>query len=207
MSEIKWDVRRGAEVYRIIYDTRLKSWISTGKIKVGEVIVWRSGLSGWRKAEELEELKPFFEKWERLQLAKIQRGKPRRKKRLVLKSIKNILIIEDNKDLSSLLQDFLTSKDYNVSIANSKREALHYLRRDPPDLTFLDLKLPDGDGMNLLSKIKKINPHTIVNIITAYGTEDSKAEAFNKGVYSFIDKPFTEKEILNSIRGLSLVRR
>lgn len=68
MGEVKYDIRRGADIYRTIYDSRLRWWISTGKIKRGEVIVWRSGLSGWRKAEELEELRPFFEQWEKSQL-------------------------------------------------------------------------------------------------------------------------------------------
>ena len=69
MQEIKWDIRRGAQIYRVIYDSRLKSWISTGKIKRGETMVWRSGFSGWRKPEELPELTPFFESWEKLQLS------------------------------------------------------------------------------------------------------------------------------------------
>ena len=60
MSEIKYDIKRGADVYRLIYHARLRSWILKGVIKRGEAIVWRSGLSGWRKPEELEELKPYF---------------------------------------------------------------------------------------------------------------------------------------------------
>ena len=87
MEEIKYDIRRGGDIYRSIYDTRLQSWISTGKIKRGEIIVWRSGLSGWRRAEELEELAPFFEKRERYKLRRLKRKRlkkeivPHKKKR------------------------------------------------------------------------------------------------------------------------------
>jgi len=64
MKEFTYDIRRGADIYRRISESRLKGWISSGKIKSGEVLVWRSGLSGWRKAEDLEELQPFFKKQE-----------------------------------------------------------------------------------------------------------------------------------------------
>ena len=203
MAEIKYDIRRGADIYRAIYDSRLKKWISTGWIKRGETLVWRSGLSGWRKPEELEELAPFFEKREKLQLTKVKRKRPRRRIFPHKKRIKNILIIDDEKDMCSLLDDALSHKKYNVAIANTKRDAMTCLKRETPDLVFLDLKLPDGDGMKVRSKIKKINPETMVNIISAYGSEESREEAKKKGAYSFIDKPFTENAILKSIKALN----
>ncbi|MFH0775539.1 MAG: response regulator [bacterium] len=200
MAEIKYDIRRGADIYRTIDGSRLKGWISTGKIKRGEVIVWRSGLSGWRRPEEIEELVPFFQHWERLQLQEIKREQRKKRSLPQKKRIKEILIIDDEKDLCSLLSDILSPKGYNVAIAHTKREAIAYLKRNPLDLVFLDLKLPDAEGLKLLSKIRKINPEMIVNIITAYGTEEIREEAKNKGAYAFIDKPFTEDNILKSIR-------
>ena len=64
---------------------------------------------------------------------------------------------------------------------------------------FLDLKLPNGDGMKLVSKIKKINPDMIVNIISAYGNPETQTKATELGVNRFIDKPFSEKDIIKSI--------
>lgn len=200
MAEIKYDIKRGADIYRVIYEPRLQKWISSGKIKRGEVLVWRSGLSGWRKAEELEELAPFFEKWEKLELKKAKRERLKKQALPSKKQIRNILIIDDEKDLCSLLHDTLSERKYNVAIANTKKDGMGYMRKKRPDLVFLDLKLPDGDGLKLIPKIKKIHPKTLVNVISAYGSEESKEEAKEKGAYSFIDKPFTEKEILKSIR-------
>jgi len=207
MTEIKWDIKRGADIYRQVLDNRLKSWISTGKIKLGEVVVWRGGFSGWRRPEELEELIPYFRRYEKGQLRKIKRRK------LITKAlpektqiqIKNILIIDDEKDLCQLLGDTLSSRGYNVEFANTKREAISSLKNRSPDLVFLDLKLPDGDGLKLLSSIKKINPSTTVDIISAYGTEEVRDEARKLGVYGFIDKPFSEEDILRSIRELRKV--
>jgi len=200
MVEIKWDIKRGADVYRQVFDSRLKSWISTGKIKPGEVVVYRSGFSGWRKPEELNEIIPYFRRYEKAQLRKIKRRKPARGILSEKTQIKNILIIDDEKDLCQLLGDALSSHDYNVKFAHTKKNALSSLKEQTPDMVFCDLKLPDGDGMKILSKIKKISPGTIVNIITAYGSDETRDEAKRLGAYSFIDKPFSEEDILGNIR-------
>ena len=216
MTEIRWDIRRGADIYRQILDSRLRHWISTGKIKSGEVVVWRSGFSGWRRPEELGELIPYFQRYERVQLKKIRRREPVRKALTPLEKatgeerssltglpeknqIKNILIIDDEKDLCQLLGDTLSACGYHVEFANTKREAMSRLKSQSPDLVFLDLKLPDGDGLKLLSCIKNINSGTTVNIISAYGTEEVRDEARKLGASGFIDKPFSEEDILMSI--------
>ena len=202
MAEVKWDIKRGADVYRQVFDSRLKSWISTGKIKPGEVVVYRSGFSGWRKPEELNEIIPYFRRYEKDQLRKIKRRKPARSTLPEKTQIKNILIIDDEKDLCQLLGDTLSSRGYNVESANTRRKAMSSLKSHSPDMVFLDLKLPDGDGLRLLSCIKKINPSTAVNIISAYGTEEVRDKARKLGAYGFIDKPFSEETILRNIREL-----
>ena len=200
MAEIKWDIKRGADIYRQVLDNRLKSWISTGKLKLGEVVVWRSGFSGWRRPEEVEKLTSYFRRYEKAQLRKLKRRKPERSTLPEKIQIKNILIIDDEKDLCQLLGDALSSYDYNVKFVHTKKNALSSLKEQTPDMVFCDLKLSDGDGMKILSKIKSISPGTIVNIISAYGSEEVREEAKRLGAYSFIDKPFSEEDILGNIR-------
>ena len=200
MAEIKWDIKRGADIYRQVLDNRLKSWISTGKLKLGEVVVWRSGFSGWRRPEEVEKLTSYFRCYEKAQLRKLKRRKPERSTLPEKIQIKNILIIDDEKDLCQLLGDALSSYDYNVKFVHTKKTALSSLKEQTPDMVFCDLKLSDGDGMKILSKIKSISPGTIVNIISAYGSEEAREEAKRLGAYSFIDKPFSEEDILGNIR-------
>lgn len=197
MAEIKYDVKKGVDIYRAIYGPRLRGWISKGKIRRGEVLVWRSGLSGWRKPEELEELRPYFEQWEKEWSGK--RIKGTKKASPCRRGVKNVLIIEDEKDLCWLLSNILRDRGYEVEVANTGREGMAFLRRETPDMVFLDLKLPDGDGMKILSRIKEMDPGTMVTIISAYGSEEGKEEAMEKGVLGFIDKPFTEEDILESI--------
>ena len=200
MSEIKYDVKRGADVYKMIYHSRLRSWILKGIIKRGEAIVWRSGLSGWRRPEELKELQPYFKQKDKEDLKRNrQEIKPTS---LPKKQIKNILIIEDEEDLCWLLSNTLKDKGYNIIIANTIAEGAARLK-ESPDLVFLDLKLPDGNGMDVLPKIKEITPDTLVTIISAYGSEEKMEEARTKGVCTFIDKPFTEESILGLLSRIS----
>lgn len=206
MPEIKYDIKRGADIYRAIYSTRLKNWISKSVIKRGEALVWRSGLSGWRKPEELEELSPLFEQWEKEQRSKEGRWEKQtllEEEKKEKKKIKKILIIEDEKDLCKLFSYILSPKGYTVASANTRKDGLVYIRKEKPDLVFLDLKLPDGDGMELLPKIKKMLPKTAVIIISAYGSEESREAAKRKPVCSFIDKPFGEENILRCISTIS----
>lgn len=196
MYELKYDIRRGADTYRLIYHSKLRKWILKGIIKYDEALVWRSGLSGWRKPEELEELKPYFEQYEEkyLRSKEVEVGPHLFSKKL----IKNILIIDDEEDLCWLLSNILQSKGYRVSAANSISDGMARLR-EAPDLLLLDLKLPDGDGMDMLPRISAIAPQTLVVIISAYGSEERKGTAKNAGVCGFLDKPFTEEKILETI--------
>lgn len=201
MFDIKWDIKRGLDTYRQISDSRLKAWIAAGRIKPAETVVWKSGFSGWRKPEDIEELLPCFKRWEKKQFKRIRRGvKLSKESSIPKKEIKDILIIDDEKDLCDLLSEALVSQGYHVSSACTNREAMGHLRRQRPDLVFLDLRLPSGDGIKLLSKIKNIDSKIIVNILTAYGSQEAKEKAARLGVHQFIDKPFSEEEILRSIR-------
>jgi CheY-like chemotaxis protein len=198
MSKLKYDVRRGADTYGLIYHSRLESWILKGIIKPDEALVWRSGLSGWRKPEELEELIPFFKQREQV---RVRREKEElRTAPLPKRKIKNILIVDDEEDLCWLLTNALQSKGYNVSAAHSLIKGIACLKKKVPNLVLLDLKLPDGNGMDLLPEIKAVAPQAVVIIISAYGSEEKRAESKNQeGVHGFIDKPFTEERILETI--------
>jgi len=197
MRELKYDVRRGADSYRMIYHSRLKSWILRDIIKRDEALVWRSGLSGWRRPEDLPELKPYFDQREAaaIECESLEEGPPFA---FPKKDIEAILIVDDEEDLCWLLSTSLTSRGYAVNSANTIREAVACLNQ-VPDLIFLDLKLPDGDGMDILPQIEMMTPDAAVVIISAYGSEERRLEAKKKGIHGFIDKPLSEEKILHAI--------
>ena len=61
-ESIRWDIKKGYGVYLSIPTTLIKKWIKEGKIKKEEVFIWRSGMSGWRRPEELDEFKGLFKR-------------------------------------------------------------------------------------------------------------------------------------------------
>ncbi len=203
MKNVQWDIKRGADIYRQVFHNRLKLWICTGKVKRGEAVVIRSGFSGWRKPEDLEELSPYFRRHERAELRKLKIRKTRKKAAVEITPIKSILIIDDEKDLCLLLGDVLRFHGYNVKSVHTKKEAMNSLRTQAPDMVFCDLRLSDGDGMKILSSIRSMSPRTIVSMVTAYGSEEARNEARRLGAHSFIDKPFKEEDILKNIKELS----
>ena len=200
MVDLRWDIKRGANVYHQVSDARLKLWIKTGKIKTGEVVVWHTDLSGWRRPEELEELRPLFELCEKALSRKSERPGSARKPGPGKKQIKSILLIDDENELCSLLGDSLSSCGFQMEFAHTKREALRRLKTRLPDLVLLDLKLPDGDGLALLSLIRKKKPAPAVFITTAFGSEEIRNQAEKLGALDFIDKPYHEEDIIRRIQ-------
>jgi CheY-like chemotaxis protein len=203
MADVRWDIKRGASVYHQVSSTRLKLWINTGKIKAGETAVWRLDLSGWRKPEDLEELKPSFELYEKA-IRKSKRPRSKRKPDRGGGQIKSILLIDDEQDLCFLLGDSLSCSGFQMEFAHTHGEALKCLSRRLPDLVLLDLRLPDGDGMALLSHITKMASAPAVLITTAFGSEEIRSQAEKLGALDFIDKPYHEEDLIHRIRKIRI---
>jgi two-component system, response regulator RegA len=196
----KWDLKRGTSVYLQIPVVHIKDWIRTGKIKAGETVVRRANFSGWQKAEEIEELVSLFKLHKKARDEKRAKRKPAGKGSARGKKIKHILLIDDEKELCSLLGDSLAARGFTMGFAHNKRQALKSLKKVPPDLVLLDLRLPDGDGMPLLTFIRKMSPAPAVMITTAFGSEATRSEAQRMGAHDFLDKPYNEEDVIRRIR-------
>lgn len=106
-----------------------------------------------------------------------------------------ILIAEDEKGMRDVLEIFLQEEGYQTFSVKDGLEAMGMLERDIYDLVITDIKMPGADGFEVLKKIKEISPHTVVIMITAYGTTESAIEAIRLGAYDYIEKPFKIEEI------------
>ncbi len=111
----------------------------------------------------------------------------------------SILVIDDDSIIIESLRDFLSFKGYDTDGAGSINEALTKLRRSSYNLVISDISLPDGDGMELLSIIKKNYPQTVVIIITGYGSIENAVEAIKKGAYDYLTKPVIDDELLLTV--------
>ncbi len=112
----------------------------------------------------------------------------------------NLLIIEDDTAFCQMLQKFLTKHDYNVSISYTVPEAKLKLKESNFDLVLTDMRLPDYDGLQLLSDIKAIDATIQVIVMTGYAEVGTAVEAMKKGAFDYIAKPFTPDEIVKTIQ-------
>jgi len=106
-----------------------------------------------------------------------------------------ILIVDDNPHMSSLLSDILDFFDYKAAGAQDGEEALKILGKESFDMVITDLRMPKMGGMDLLRTIKDKFPHLPVVVITGFGTDSSKSDAFAAQADGFLAKPFKVDEI------------
>jgi two-component system, NtrC family, response regulator len=112
--------------------------------------------------------------------------------------METILIVDDEKNYPLILSAVLQDVGYETLTANSGMEALEILNHANADvdLVLTDMKMPVMDGIELLEKIKSINPHLPVMMMTAYGTVEKAVEAMQKGAYNYILKPFDNEGLI-----------
>src|SRR5262245_45629734 len=105
-----------------------------------------------------------------------------------------ILVVDDEQLIRWSLKDRLTDEGYRVVEAATAREAIAK-SEEGVDLVLLDFRLPDGDGLDVLKRIKERDPDTLVILLTAFSTVDRAVEAMKHGAYHFANKPFNVDEI------------
>ncbi|NVM21055.1 MAG: sigma-54-dependent Fis family transcriptional regulator [Desulfobacterales bacterium] len=108
----------------------------------------------------------------------------------------NILVVDDDAFMRDACHQTLTKHGHSVTLAKSGSEGLELLEKWSFDLILLDLKMPDENGLGILSEIKGLDPEAIVVMISGYGSIQTAVRAIKLGAFDFIAKPFTPDELL-----------
>jgi heavy metal response regulator len=116
-----------------------------------------------------------------------------------------ILIVEDEKDLASIIKQGLGEAGYAVDVAYDGEEGLYMAENYPADVVVLDIMLPRMDGLTLLSTLRKKGIKTPVILLTARDAVLDKIKGLDTGADDYLTKPFSFEELLARIR--SLLRR
>lgn len=106
-----------------------------------------------------------------------------------------ILVVDDEKSMREVLEVFLKSEGYDVSLADGGESAIEAVKKNIFDLIITDMKMPKISGFDLLKVIKDVSPDTSVVIITAFGTTESAVEAMKLGAFDYIQKPFKNNDV------------
>jgi DNA-binding response OmpR family regulator/mannose-6-phosphate isomerase-like protein (cupin superfamily) len=112
----------------------------------------------------------------------------------------NILIVDDDQDLSEFMVELLVKEGYKVSAVTNINDALYRLKNDIFDIVLLDLKLHDRDGVAAISEINEVSHHSKIIIITGYPSVESAISTMKDGAIDYLKKPFKNEELLNIIR-------
>jgi len=114
-----------------------------------------------------------------------------------------LLIVEDRLSLREMLRDYFSSKGFNVFTAGSGKDGLDIFSKRAVECVLLDLKLPDMSGIEVLKRIKNLNPLLPVIIMTAYGSIPETVEAIKSGADDFIQKPLNLELLKHQIKKAS----
>ena len=106
-----------------------------------------------------------------------------------------ILVIDDEEAMRDSCHQVLCKDGYVTETAENGHSGLQKTREVKPDLVLIDLKMPGMGGMELLEKIKDIDPNIVSVVITGYATIESAVEAMKRNAYDFLPKPFTPDQL------------
>ncbi|MBC8430897.1 MAG: sigma-54-dependent Fis family transcriptional regulator [Desulfobacterales bacterium] len=119
--------------------------------------------------------------------------------------MKKVLLIDDDRNILTTLQIHLEDLGMEVIPADTGRKGLELFSQEKPRIVFLDLKLPDIDGLNVLDDIVRSGTKAYVIIITAYATINTAVKAIKMGAFDYLPKPFTPEQITHHLEMIAKV--
>jgi len=111
-----------------------------------------------------------------------------------------VLLVDDESDLLDLLELDLARMGLDTARAATVAEALRHLGASPFDLCLTDMRLPDGEGIEVVRHIAEHAPRTPVAVITAFGSAENAVAALKAGAYDYVEKPVTTDKVRGLVR-------
>jgi UDP-3-O-[3-hydroxymyristoyl] N-acetylglucosamine deacetylase len=111
-----------------------------------------------------------------------------------------ILIVDDEPGILTTLAQILGDEGYRTVVTTSGEEALHLLREQRPDVVFLDIWLPDWDGLETLQALRDVDPNAMVIMMSGHGTSETAVKAIKMGAHDYLEKPLSYDRTLNAVK-------
>jgi DNA-binding NtrC family response regulator len=114
----------------------------------------------------------------------------------MVRLVGKILVIDDEEYIGWVIEKAFETTDNEVSKALTGYEGIKLFKSQTFEVVFLDLRLPDMDGMDILVELKRLRPEIAVIVITAHGSIDTAIESMKKGAFDYLTKPFDVDELI-----------
>ena len=111
-----------------------------------------------------------------------------------------ICIVDDEPGILKTLSELLEDEGYQVTSAKNGADALDVIRQDPPDLVFLDIWMPDLDGLEVLKRVRHQFPNMMVIVMSGHGSIETAVQATKLGAYDYLEKPLDSEKITILVR-------
>ena len=102
-----------------------------------------------------------------------------------------MLVVDDEIEICNIFYDFFAPKGHEVIKATSGKAALEKIKAEKPNLVFLDIRMPEMDGIEVLKQIKQIDNAITVIMVTVLNDEETAKNAIKLGAYDYVTKPLS----------------
>jgi two-component system, NtrC family, response regulator HydG len=119
----------------------------------------------------------------------------------------NLLIVDDELSVRDSLGKWFREEGYEASVAESAHAALSQMAAHHFDLALIDIKMPGNDGIDLLHRIREVDPEMLVIIMTGYASVETAVAALKDGAYDYVSKPFDPDDIAHTVHNALAHRR
>ena len=124
----------------------------------------------------------------------------RRPRRRPLRSMADILVVDDEESIAAAFRVFLADEGHEFRIASSADEALRLIAERPPNIAFMDVRMPGRDGVQALQTVRANHPQVYVVMMTAYGTSQTSIDSIRAGAFEYLTKPLDLDQLRAVIR-------
>ena len=121
--------------------------------------------------------------------------------------VKTLLFVDDEEDILNMMREFFGGRGIQVAVARNGFEALSRLKSNDLGAVFLDLKMPDMDGVETLRLIREIDADLPVVIVSGHATEDLARRLLKEGAFDFVEKPVSLHRLAEIVKQLEEVEQ
>lgn len=119
---------------------------------------------------------------------------------ILIRNQDKILVVDDDIAFLKVAGSILQTKGFSVGIARNASEAIEEIKNNFYNLVILDMLLPDSSGLELLTRINRVQPDIVSVILTGYSSVESSVQSLNLGVFAYLEKPVNPERLLEVIR-------